>query len=785
MRQGSSYEWKHKPPMGTPLDPDWAAELRCNGFWPFNEGCGTKINDVSNNKYLGTFTGQASPQVQWKPGRNSQSLVFNGSTQFVNHGTAPCLYAINSDVTFVTMVNPTAFQSNNNFDDTGLFEYGQSANVIYSLTLVAFGNPGTGNNNTFQWQVQDSGNNYNSAASATVASLATDYLLIGTLNGMHRLTLPTISLYVYNMVTGKVFATGSGALQTSAPVAGGSGFTLITGKDIYNTDTSRFFSGKSYFSAMFGFGFSASQAAEFAENPWVGFLAPITRRYYIPSVISSLYVPNAGWRSLEINRSVERKTQAVSLDLGLNIPAPPPIVNPNWGWDQVSASVTPVKKSGQSEVSNVIQSPTVAIGGFDPLVIGSQSKQVNQKAGMDFNPELIVPPTIGEEFLVAVAPIKIPIVPAKLEYNPEQVPSATAQNPIGYENINASGVPKRPGTATIDFFDFQTPASTAQNPIGEDFLIATAPPKIPAVHAVSSFAPFQPPAATAQNPVGSDFLIVSSPPKEKILETIISYQPFQLGAETKLFPLGWEIVTTPLLKKPVQPSVIHDVWPLLATNIPPTPLQNWTELEVTAPIKHIPGVADVKTTYQPIIVKVVDGWRIVSVEKPTLGHSGSVELIYSPQSLIHPQWGWESIIAKNGVSHPGTADVEVTYLSEISILGGWEQIVTRSLFSIPGKVEVETTSQPQPIVPAPPRGWETLDLESKSGYQPHQEAWVSWPYQPVALPPPPPPPVISGAVFGCFSVQPQVLGCLSVSPQVTGDLLVGPQVQGSLSVVPI
>lgn len=69
------------------------------GYWPMNEGVGSKVNDMSGGKNTGTLAGTTLPS--WVSGRFGKALFFDGATSKVSLGSLN----ISTDVTISAWVN--------------------------------------------------------------------------------------------------------------------------------------------------------------------------------------------------------------------------------------------------------------------------------------------------------------------------------------------------------------------------------------------------------------------------------------------------------------------------------------------------------------------------------------------------------------------------------------------------------------------------------------------------------------------------------------------------------
>ena len=75
--------WIHhnKPPMGWPIDWDNPLSKGLVGFWLFNEGSGSRVNDLSGNGNTGTIVGPT-----WASTKYGSGISFDGNTDTINCG---------------------------------------------------------------------------------------------------------------------------------------------------------------------------------------------------------------------------------------------------------------------------------------------------------------------------------------------------------------------------------------------------------------------------------------------------------------------------------------------------------------------------------------------------------------------------------------------------------------------------------------------------------------------------------------------------------------------------
>ncbi len=82
------------------------------GYWPLNDGAGTKANDMSGKGNIGTISGTPS----WVNGRFNKALSFDGSTNYIQAGPTPALtkngtYTFSAWLKSSTIGTQTIFQS--------------------------------------------------------------------------------------------------------------------------------------------------------------------------------------------------------------------------------------------------------------------------------------------------------------------------------------------------------------------------------------------------------------------------------------------------------------------------------------------------------------------------------------------------------------------------------------------------------------------------------------------------------------------------------------------------
>lgn len=99
----------HKPPAGTPLNPNNPLIKGLVGYWPFLEGRGTKtIHDLSGKKNHGTIGGNP----QWTAGKYGSCLDFDGGGDYVDMGVTDGIFTESDPVTISVWINPSSFGDN-------------------------------------------------------------------------------------------------------------------------------------------------------------------------------------------------------------------------------------------------------------------------------------------------------------------------------------------------------------------------------------------------------------------------------------------------------------------------------------------------------------------------------------------------------------------------------------------------------------------------------------------------------------------------------------------------
>ena len=94
--------WPQKPPLGVPIN--WGDPLARGlvGCWLMNEGGGNRVNDLSGNGNVGTFSGD----VSWSPAKFGNGVYFAGDTDYISIGDKATLENL-TQVTLLAWCNPT------------------------------------------------------------------------------------------------------------------------------------------------------------------------------------------------------------------------------------------------------------------------------------------------------------------------------------------------------------------------------------------------------------------------------------------------------------------------------------------------------------------------------------------------------------------------------------------------------------------------------------------------------------------------------------------------------
>lgn len=109
----SGYSGKTKPKPGAQIDPAHPLSRGLVGCWLFNEGTGSRVNDISGHGNHGTLTNMdANAQGSgWSGSRSGGGMSFDGTNDYVNCGHDSSL-DITDSVSVVAWVRPTTLTGN-------------------------------------------------------------------------------------------------------------------------------------------------------------------------------------------------------------------------------------------------------------------------------------------------------------------------------------------------------------------------------------------------------------------------------------------------------------------------------------------------------------------------------------------------------------------------------------------------------------------------------------------------------------------------------------------------
>jgi len=255
--------------LGYLPDPEWIEQMGLVGYWPLNEGSGTKINDYSGNSNFGVFSGQSTPQTQWGSGDKGIALQFNSSnTQQVDFGQ-PASLMVTGAITYgvrcyLAAAFSTGFQNCIGRWSNGAgraFWLGLSSAAGVSANAVSFVSDSLG------------------VVGSAISSQSQSYFI----GGWHDLiatwtpTTMTVSIYVDGLLSGTgpanfVAGLGNGALDTIVSGQNGGGANWNGGLD------RPFVANQAW---------SANQILKYCSEPWSGWLPPNTRRWFGGAIISA------------------------------------------------------------------------------------------------------------------------------------------------------------------------------------------------------------------------------------------------------------------------------------------------------------------------------------------------------------------------------------------------------------------------------------------------------------------------------------------------------------------
>jgi hypothetical protein len=245
------FKWLNKPLLGSQLDPDWASEYGIVGYWLFNENGGTRINDLSPNRFAGALKNFASPG--WAGGQNGSVLAFDGTDDYVDMGSASQSGALNFNNQDFSFFLRAASSSNGGFllsktDGPG----GNGYDFAYNLG---------GNNGQWGWRT-------NSADTCQVTSGnysdGNFHLAVCT----YRVRDSSLALYL----DGPIAATANGTItgNSAAPLQFGArnGANIVVASKID-------------FVGICNKTLTLDQSTRLYANPYAGILPPTTRRWFV------------------------------------------------------------------------------------------------------------------------------------------------------------------------------------------------------------------------------------------------------------------------------------------------------------------------------------------------------------------------------------------------------------------------------------------------------------------------------------------------------------------------
>lgn len=230
-----------KPYLGTLIDSGHPMAERLVGYWPFNDGIGSNVNDSSGRGYSGTWTGTLG--AQWGVGAKGAHGVFNGTDNYVSLPLAVASTMI-TPATPLTMAALVSMSS------------ASSSPVIMGLE----------SSTSSQWELNCSlatrkpvfQSHSVAVTSATAMALNTFHLLVGTWDKT------SISLYV------------DGVLVAGPTASGAAGAAATYGASIGRRPSSNtlFWPGSVVYAAMWARCLSAGEVMRLYAEPYGSFSVP-------------------------------------------------------------------------------------------------------------------------------------------------------------------------------------------------------------------------------------------------------------------------------------------------------------------------------------------------------------------------------------------------------------------------------------------------------------------------------------------------------------------------------
>jgi hypothetical protein len=263
MRSLQSFRWPNKPSSGVMLDPDWVDQMGIVGFWVLNEGCGGRVNDVSGAGQTGTLTtGSTAPT--WA------STKGGGGLRFASGGLGA------SNVSLANTARTCNFV--NNFTVGAVFSQigtnGGTANIGGLLTK--YQSPA---NNT--WSLRIGGRALQLAGYGSVSGGTT------TLNAIQTGIASTATAAAGTSGTTTLYLDGTNVASGNAYLALSTTNTLTIGQDFVSEVSGRTLNGYVLAAFVAGRAWTQNESRDFTGNPYAGFLAPSTRRWFVGSATPS------------------------------------------------------------------------------------------------------------------------------------------------------------------------------------------------------------------------------------------------------------------------------------------------------------------------------------------------------------------------------------------------------------------------------------------------------------------------------------------------------------------
>lgn len=158
--------------------------------YPFYEGSGNKLHDVSGNRNHGTLNGPT-----WVGGRYGHALDFDGVNDYVNVGDFPAVDALRTRIAVCARITPTNLTGRHDFVSKYDAGAGERAILFYL------------NGSTPRWTVQENAGSYSASsdiASSQTLSIGKTYHVVGTFHGNKEMKIYVDGVERASLASGSV-----------------------------------------------------------------------------------------------------------------------------------------------------------------------------------------------------------------------------------------------------------------------------------------------------------------------------------------------------------------------------------------------------------------------------------------------------------------------------------------------------------------------------------------------------------------------------------------------------